>query len=197
MYIYFDNYLDLNFSPISFAPEMKVEIRPGTIELIHTLDLINEYRARFDQYSETEVIFACEKILLAFDAALKCDPHHLAVLLCRATVCSNLIANPQIALEDLNVLQRLKGYNKDIWILAHEEVAKGMSEEAIAVRGTEYYTFKLRLEERDLYYIRSEMHACLGHEFGYIQDLKKAAFLGNEEAIAKLKGLEFFQGPHT
>lgn len=194
MSIYINNYLNLNLNTISDVSEIKLEICPGTIELIYALDLINDYCARFDQYSEDELFCAHEKILLALDKALKCDPHNLAVLLCRVWVFSWVIVDPHRAVQDLNVLHRLEGYNKDIWILAHEEVAKEMSDEIIPVCGMKYYAFKLRLEEADLYSIRSTMHGCLGHEFGYLQDLKRAAFLGNEEAIAELNGLELPQG---
>lgn len=166
-----------------------LEIRPGTLELIKALDLVLEYCLRIDsgKLSEEREIVAChEKILSAFEQAMACDPHNLATIVSRIWICSNILGYPHIALQDLNVLYRLRGTDKDIWIIANKEIANAMSQEVFPVNGTEYFAFKTNISEKDLYYIRSEMCGYLGKHSEQIRDLKKAAWLGHEKAIEEL-----------
>lgn len=206
MYLSLDifNDIELDYShSVSQCTGMDLEIRPGALELLKALDSLWVYIERLNndenwsmEDPSEEQLAMHKEIVACFEHAIHCDPYNCATLACRAMVFSSIFGYPEIALHDINSLLRLQSYNRDIWVVASKKVASEWigeedceRHEIIPVNGTEYFAFKIHFSEAQLYYARAEMNGILGKKAAEIADLKKAAWLGHEDAIEDLKWL--------
>jgi hypothetical protein len=182
-----------------------LEIRPGTLELAKAFDLFHNLAEQWCDLSKEEIQSKKRDLFDMFQHAIELDPNNYAARWFRVSL-GWFIGFPkneneeiiiERSLQDLSVILNSGTCNRDIWMIAGEKVAREMSiryendeplnDEIIQVNGTELFAFRLNIAEKDIYYSRSEIYAYLGKQSETMEDLRKAAFLGHEEAIHELE----------